>query len=170
MPRVVVAMIVAVLGLGTAAACGSESPPPNSPSGSASVDATATGVALGGAGCDLLTLEAVSAFMGQTAHIDNGSATECVWLTQTDGVYQLHLQIYSERTYYAPEQWGTPEPILALGQEAFLVREGVVGTVAGYWDGEHAVFLNYAKLVGPGEPSDKADALVLLLRAVSERL
>ena len=108
--------------------------------------------------------------MGQTAHVDKGNETECVWLTQADGIYQLHLQVYGEQTYYAPEQWGTPEPIIALGQEAFLVREAVVGTVAGYWDGEHAVFLNYAKLVGPGEPSEKADALVLLLRAVNEKL
>jgi hypothetical protein len=169
--RCVAVAVIAALSLGATAACGDDTPAAADPSAPATVDASGNPVGIPtGTVCDLLTLEAVSSFMGQPAQVDEGDDTECVWLAQTDGIYQLHLQIYDEHTYYAPDQWGTPEPIIGLGEEAFLVREAVVGTVAAYWDGQHAVFLNYAKLVGPGSSADKADLLVLLLRALAEKL
>jgi hypothetical protein len=170
MSRVVAVLVFAVLTLGAAAGCGSGLPSvpsvPTSMSGSPEPVSTVPP----GTACEVLTLEAVSAFMGQPAHVDKGNANECDWLTQTNGIYQLQLQVFDDHNYYAPEQWGTPEPIPALGQEAFLVRKSVVGTVAGFWDGKHAVFLAYAKLVGTAPPEDKADELVVLLRLAASHL
>lgn len=165
------ALAVGVLALGATAGCGDATIPDGTPSISLPIESSGTApAALPGTACDLLATEAVTAFMGQPVRVDDGNETECVWLAETEGIYQLHLQVYASRSFYAPDQWGTVEPIPDLGEEAFLVRQAVVGTVAGYWDGEHAVFLNYAKLIGTAATEERADELVLLLRVVANRL
>lgn len=165
------ALVVAGLALGATVGCGDAAGPDGTSSSSLPVDSSGTSpAALSGTACDLLVVEAVTAFMGQPVRVDEGNETECVWLAETEGIYQLHLQVYGSRSFYAPDQWGTAEPIQDLGEEAFLVRQAVVGTVAGYWDGRHAVFLNYAKLVGAAATEERADELVLLLRVVADRL
>jgi hypothetical protein len=167
MSRVAVALMVAVLSLGATTACDTAKPPESGPS---SPGVSGSAAALTGTVCDLITLEAVSQFMGQPAQVDESDQAHCIWVARTDGIYTLHLQVFNERTYYAPDEWGSPEPIPGIGQEAFLVRQGSVGTVAGFWDGHHAVFLSYATVVGPGNSADKADLLVLLLSLVADRM
>jgi uncharacterized protein DUF3558 len=160
------ALVIAVLGLTGCA----EAEPVSAESDAPSASTSGTPAPPTGTVCDLLTNEAVAAFMGQPARVDEGNDTECVWLADSDGIYQLHLQVYTGRAFYAPQQWGTTEPVAGIGQEAFLVRQAVVGTVAGYWDGQRAVFLNYATLVDGGASAEKADELVLLLRVVAAHL
>jgi hypothetical protein len=120
--------------------------------------------------CDLISLHAMSEFLGQPARIDEQNQSECIWRADARGTHQVHLQVYSQYSYFSPDTWGgTPEMIDGLGQEAFLVRQAMVGTTAAYWDGLQAVFLNYTVLVGSGSTQAKADDLVELLRSVAER-
>ncbi len=166
--------LAAVAGLTLAAAmgCGNDVPggiaDPGPAATTAVVEASATplGASQAVRACDMLSVEAVSQFVGQPVRVDELSASACVWLAET-GTQQVHLQVYRQRSYFSPTTWGgTPEPIDGIGEEAFLIRQTVAGTVAAYWDGEHAVFLNYTVLSG-GSSQDKADQLVELLRTIA---
>jgi hypothetical protein len=169
--RTALAMIAA-LALIMVAGCGGDTPPAEPTqtipaSATVEVPTGAAGVPL--AACDLLSLEAVSEFLGQPAQVDELSTNSCVWLADPQGSRQVHLQVYGRYSYFSPTTWGgTPEPIEGIGEEAYLIRQAVVGTVAASWDGEHAVFLSYTVLDG-GRSEDRAEALVELLRTIVDR-
>jgi hypothetical protein len=135
--------------------------------------------------CDLLDTDRVSELFGTEATVQplepgaNEVASSCIWQAEVGdadapAVYQLQLTIYPGGAFYDPAMWGgTPEPVEALGDEAFVVRDGgAQGTTAGYRDAERSVFLSYAILIDPGaaDPSDQADDVVSLLRDVDAGL
>ncbi|HKA84038.1 MAG TPA: DUF3558 family protein [Acidimicrobiales bacterium] len=135
--------------------------------------------------CRLLTADEVGELFGQPASVVPsgqdvpvaGGSESCLWEASTDGgsptIYQLQLSVFIGSDAFDPEAWGEdPEPVDGLGDEAFLVRSGVLGTTAGYRTGDRAVFLSYAIPFGEDAPdsADQADDVVELLRTVDERL
>jgi hypothetical protein len=135
--------------------------------------------------CDLLSIDRVSELFGTEATVQppepgaTDVASSCIWQAEVGdadepAVYQLQLTIYPGGAFYDPAMWGgTPEPVEALGDEAFVVRDGgAQGTTAGYRDAERSVFLSYAVLIDPAaaDPSEQADDVVSLLRDVDAGL
>jgi hypothetical protein len=59
-----------------------------------------------------------------------------------------------------------------LGDQAFVVRSGgLLGTTAGYLEGDRSVFLSFARPVGDEvDTATQADDVVELLRTVDDRL
>src|SRR5690606_2242209 len=107
--------------------------------------------------CELLTVDEVSGLFGLAASIkDDGPSaaiTDCVWTGEGEGLtlHQLHLQIYTGAAFYGPDRWaGEPVPVPGLGDEAFLVRDSILGATVGYRQGQQVVFLNYQILLSPG--------------------
>ncbi|GIJ76181.1 Protein of unknown function [Micromonospora phaseoli] len=153
-------------GESTAASSGSRSAGPVESAG----DEDATGAAV----CELLTVAEAGGLFGTTATIDSGegSTRECVWVGRDGGMHQLHLQVYTGRSYYSPARWGgTGEPVTGLGDEAFLIRSSPLGVTAGTRDGEQVVFLNYQILLGANaKPAQRADNVTRLLRTAVDRL
>jgi hypothetical protein len=159
-----------------------------------SVDQAGDADATGGSGgadnkseaCRLLTLDEVGGLFGQPAAVVpaegevpvGGSADSCLWqATVDDGptatIYQLQLSVFSGNGAFDPRSWGEdPQPVEELGDEAFVVPNGVLGTTAGYREGVRSVFLSYAIPLGEDAPdsADQADEVVDLLRTVDERL
>ncbi|MGH9112571.1 MAG: hypothetical protein ACRDZN_09815 [Acidimicrobiales bacterium] len=138
----------------------------------------------GSAACDLLTDDEVSDLFGYTASAVQapddavGESTTCLWQATVDegaAIYQLQLSVFSGSTdQFDPDVWGrSPEAVEGLGDEAFVVRSGgLLGTTAGYLEGNRSVFLSYAVPVG-GDAVDtaaQADGVVDLLRTVDDRL
>jgi hypothetical protein len=136
--------------------------------------------------CRLLTADEVGGLFGRPASVVPsgqdvpvaGGSESCLWEASADGgasptIYQLQLSVFTGSDAFDPEAWGDdPETVDGLGDEAFLVRSGVLGTTAGYRAGDRSVFLSYAIPLGEDAPdsSDKADEVVELLRSVDERL
>lgn len=147
--------------------------------------AAAGGTANESPACRLLTTDEVGDLFGQPASVVPsgqevpvaGGSESCLWEASTDGgsptIYQLQLSVFTGSDAFDPEAWGDdPEAVDGLGDEAFLVRSGVLGTTAGYRAGDRAVFLSYAIPLGEDAPdsADQADEVVELLRTVDERL
>ncbi len=136
--------------------------------------------------CRLLTLDEVGELFGQPAEVVpaegdvpvGGGSESCLWqATVDDGatatIYQLQLSVFSGNGAFDPRSWGEdPQAVEDLGDEAFVVPHGVLGTTAGYRAGVRSVFLSYAIPLGDDAPdsADQADDVVALLRTVDERL
>jgi len=158
----------------------------------ASSDTTTTGATSEGGGsggespaCRLLTADEVGELFGEPASVvpaDQevpvaGGSESCLWEATADGqsptIYQLQLSVFTGSDAFDPRAWGDdPEAVEGLGDEAFLVRSGVLGTTAGYRAGDRSVFLSYAIPLGEDAPDSaaQADEVVDLLRVVDERL
>jgi predicted small secreted protein len=156
----------------------------------ASSDTSATASEAGGTGgespaCRLLTADEVGDLFGEPASVvpaDQdvpvaGGSESCLWEASVDGqsptIYQLQLSVFTGSDAFDPQAWGDdPEAVEGLGDEAFLVRSGVLGTTAGYRTGDRSVFLSYAIPFGEDAPDSaaQADEVVDLLRIVDERL
>jgi hypothetical protein len=157
---------------------------------SATTGTAETGSAGGGASespaCRLLTTDEVGDLFGEPATVvpaDRdvpvaGGSDSCLWEASVDDdrsptIYQLQLSVFTGNDAFDPEAWGEdPEPVDGLGDEAFLVRAGVLGTTAGYRAGNRSVFLSYAIPLGEDAPDSaaQADQVVELLRTVDARL
>jgi hypothetical protein len=182
------ALLVAFLAL---AACSGADDPGRGGSADRAAKADETGAPAGGAGnesdaCRLLSLDEVSGLFGQRAEVvpaegrvPVGSGSEsCLWqATVDDGptatVYQLQLSVFSGNGAFDPRSWGEdPQAVDGLGDEAFVVPNGALGTTAGYRDEARSVFLSYAIPLGEDAPdsADQADEVVELLRTVDQRL
>jgi hypothetical protein len=136
--------------------------------------------------CRLLTLDEVGDLFGRAADVVpaegdvpvGGGSDSCLWeATDEDGptatIYQLQLSVFTGSGAFDPRAWGEdPETIDGLGDEAFIVRSGVLGTTAGYRAGDRSVFLSYAIPLGEDAPDSatQADEVVELLRTVDTRL
>jgi hypothetical protein len=161
----------------------------------ASSDTTTTGATSetsgSGAGnespaCRLLTTDEVGDLFGEPASVvpaDRdvpvaGGSESCLWEASVDDdrsptIYQLQLSVFTGSDAFDPQAWGDdPEAVDGLGDEAFLVRSGVLGTTAGYRAGDRSVFLSYAIPLGEDAPDSaaQADEVVDLLRTVDTRL
>jgi hypothetical protein len=149
-------------------------------------EAGGTGGANESPACGLLTTDEVGALFGEPATVvppDRdvpvaGGSDSCLWQASADDeasptIHQLQLSVFSGNGDLDPDAWGgDAEPIDGLGDEAFLVRAGVLGTTAGYRTGDRSVFLSYAIPIGEDAPDSaaQADQVVDLLRAVDARL
>jgi hypothetical protein len=136
--------------------------------------------------CRLLTTEEVGDLFGEPASVvpaDQdvpvaGGSESCLWEASADDdqsptIYQLQLSVFTGSNAFDPRAWGEdPEAVEGLGDEAFLVRSGVLGTTAGYRAGDRSVFLSYAIPLGEDAPDSaaQADEVVELLRTVDSRL
>jgi Protein of unknown function (DUF3558) len=136
--------------------------------------------------CRLLTTDEVGDLFGEPATVvpvDRdvpvaGGADSCLWEASVDDgqsptIYQLQLSVFAGSDAFDPQAWGEdPETIDGLGDEAFLVRAGELGTTAGYRAGDRSVFLSYAIPLGEDAPDSaaQADEIVELLRTVDTRL
>jgi hypothetical protein len=136
--------------------------------------------------CQLLTTDEVGDLFGEPASVvpaDQGvpvagGSETCLWEASADDgqsptIYQLQLSVFTGSDAFDPQAWGEdPEPVEGLGDEAFLVRSGVLGTTAGYRVGDRSVFLSYAIPLGEDAPdsAEQADEVVELLRTVETRL
>jgi hypothetical protein len=136
--------------------------------------------------CRLLTTDEVGDLFGEPASVvpaDQGvpvagGSETCLWEASADDgqsptIYQLQLSVFTGSDAFDPQAWGEdPEPVEGLGDEAFLVRSGVLGTTAGYRVGDRSVFLSYAIPLGEDAPdsAEQADEVVELLRTVETRL
>jgi hypothetical protein len=187
--RTACALVVASLAL---AACSGGDGGDDASNG-ASSDTSATGGTsdAGGAGsespaCRLLTADEVGDLFGEPASVvpaDQdvpvaGGSESCLWEASVDDgqsptIYQLQLSVFTGSDAFDPQAWGDdPEAVDDLGDEAFLVRSGVLGTTAGYRAGDRSVFLSYAIPLGEDAPDSaaQADEVVDLLRIVHTRL
>jgi hypothetical protein len=136
--------------------------------------------------CRLLTADEVGDLFGQPASVvpaDRdvpvaGGSESCLWEASVDDgqsptIYQLQLSVFTGSDAFDPQAWGDdPEAVDGLGDEAFLVRSGLLGTTAGYRAGDRSVFLSYAIPLGEDAPQSaaQADEVVDLLRMVDTRL
>ena len=175
------AVLLASLLLG---GCGDDGEPGAPDQGAEQNDDQNDGLRGGGAACELLSDDEVSDLFGQPASAvpteDEavGESSTCLWQATADQgavVYQLQLSVFSGSTdLFDPDAWGgTPEAVEGLGDEAFVVRSGgLLGTTAGYLEGDRSVFLSYALPVGDDEvdTATQADGVVELLRTVDDRL
>ncbi|HEY8525068.1 MAG TPA: hypothetical protein VIL48_08905 [Acidimicrobiales bacterium] len=130
--------------------------------------------------CALLPIADVSDLFGRDAEVappaaEGAATTSCLWeAVDEDGEFptrhQLQLSVYENGGELDPRSYGEgSEPIEDLGDEAFVVREGTLGTTAGYRDGDRTVILTYAIVGGEDapRPADSADQVVDLLRAAA---
>jgi hypothetical protein len=136
--------------------------------------------------CRLLSTDEVGDLFGEPAAVvpaDRdvpvaGGSDSCLWEASVDDgqsptIYQLQLSVFTGSGAFDPGAWGEdPETVDGLGDEAFLVRTGVLGTTAGYRAGDRSVFLSYAIPLGEDAPDSaaQADEVVELLRTVDTRL
>jgi hypothetical protein len=135
--------------------------------------------------CRLLSADEVGDLFGEPASVvpaDQdvpvaGGSESCLWEASADGqnptIYQLQLSVFTGSDAFDPRAWGDdPEVVEGLGDEAFLVRSGLLGTTAGYRAGDRSVFLSYAIPLGEDAPQSaaQADEVVDLLRMVDTRL
>ena len=136
--------------------------------------------------CRLLSTDEVGDLFGEPAAVvpaDRdvpvvGGSDSCLWEASVDDgqsptIYQLQLSVFTGSGAFDPGAWGEdPETVDGLGDEAFLVRTGVLGTTAGYRAGDRSVFLSYAIPLGedPPDSAAQADEVVELLRTVDTRL
>lgn len=161
------------------------------PAGTGDANGTAETDSTGGAAdespaCRLLTTEEVGDLFGEPATVVPGDqdvpvaggSESCLWEASVDEgrsptIYQLQLSVFTGGGEFDPRAWGeNPESVDGLGDEAFLVRAGVLGTTAGYRAVDRSVFLSYAIPLGEDAPDSAAQAgeVVELLRTVDSRL
>jgi Protein of unknown function (DUF3558) len=152
----------------------------------ATSETSSTGAGNESPACRLLTTDEVSDLFGEPASVvpaDQdvpvaGGSESCLWEASVDDgrsptIYQLQLSVFTGSDAFDPRAWGDdPEAVDGLGDEAFLVRSGVLGTTAGYRAGDRSVFLSYAIPLGEDAPDSaaQADEVVDLLRTVDTRL
>jgi hypothetical protein len=136
--------------------------------------------------CRLLTTDEVGELFGEPATVVPAErdmpvaagSDSCLWQASVDDgesptIYQLQLSVFTGSGAFDPEAWGgDPETVDGLGDEAFVVRAGALGTTAGYRAGDRSVFLSYAIPLGEDAPDSaaQADEVVELLRTVDARL
>jgi hypothetical protein len=175
------AVLLASLLLG---GCGDDGEPGTPDQGAEPSNEQRQGQGGGGAACELLNDDEVSDLFGHPASAvpaeDEavGESSTCLWQATADqgaAVYQLQLSVFSGSTeLFDPDAWGgTPEAVEGLGDQAFVVRSGgLLGTTAGYLEGDRSVFLSYARPVGDDavDTATQADDVVELLRTVDDRL
>jgi hypothetical protein len=175
------AVLLASLLLG---GCGDDGEPGAPDQGAEPSNEQRQGQSGGGAACELLNDDEVSDLFGHPASAvpaeDEavGESSTCLWqatVGQGAAVYQLQLSVFSGSTeLFDPDAWGgTPEAVEGLGDQAFVVRSGgLLGTTAGYLEGDRSVFLSYARPVGDDavDTATQADDVVELLRTVDDRL
>jgi Protein of unknown function (DUF3558) len=153
---------------------------------SATSETSSTGAGNESPACRLLTTDEVGDLFGEPASVvpaDQdvpvaGGSESCLWEASVDDgqsptIYQLQLSVFTGSDAFDPQAWGDdPEAVDDLGDEAFLVRSGVLGTTAGYRAGDRSVFLSYAIPLGEDAPDSatQADEVVDLLRIVDTRL
>jgi hypothetical protein len=151
----------------------------------ATSETSSTGAGNESPACRLLTIDEGDLF-GEPASVvpaDQdvpvaGGSESCLWEASVDDdqsptIYQLQLSVFTGSDAFDPQAWGDdPEAVDDLGDEAFLVRSGVLGTTAGYRAGDRSVFLSYAIPLGEDAPDSaaQADEVVDLLRIVDTRL
>jgi hypothetical protein len=152
----------------------------------ATSETSGTGAGNESPACRLLTTDEVGNLFGEPASVvpaDRdvpvaGGSESCLWEASVDDgrsptIYQLQLSVFTGSDAFDPRAWGDdPEAVDGLGDEAFLVRSGVLGTTAGYRAGDRSVFLSYAIPLGEDAPDSaaQADEVVDLLRTVDTRL
>lgn len=152
----------------------------------ATSETSSTGAGNESPACRLLTTDEVGDLFGEPASVvpaDQdvpvaGGSESCLWEASVDDgqsptIYQLQLSVFTGSDAFDPQAWGDdPEAVDDLGDEAFLVRSGVLGTTAGYRAGDRSVFLSYAIPLGEDAPDSaaQADEVVELLRIVDTRL
>jgi hypothetical protein len=131
--------------------------------------------------CALLGLDQVSDLFGEDAQVvppadEAAGGNTCLWeATSGDGNFptrhQLQLSVYEGGGQLDPRSYGEDsQPVEGLGDQAFVVRHGMLGTTAAYREGDRTVTLTYAIVGGEGapDPADAADEVVDLLRSVDE--
>jgi hypothetical protein len=191
--RIAGAVLVASLAL---AACsgggdagndtGGDQPTDTSDSNETAETGSAGGATIASPACRLLTTDEVGHLFGEPAAVAPadrdvpvaGGSDSCLWEASVDDdssptIYQLQLSVFTGNGGFDPRAWGEdPETIEGLGDEAFLVRAGMLGTTAGYRAGDRSVFLSYAIPLGQDAPDSAAhaDEVVELLRTVDTRL
>ncbi|HEX8803612.1 MAG TPA: hypothetical protein VF743_05450 [Acidimicrobiales bacterium] len=131
--------------------------------------------------CALLTTDEVSDLFGAPAGVvapAGEDPTSCLWeAAEEDGGgfptrHQLQLSVFEGGTPLDSSTYGpNARPVDDLGDEAFVVPTGFLGTTAGYQSGDRSVVLTYAIIADEGAPdaSEQADQVVDLLRTVDER-
>jgi hypothetical protein len=128
--------------------------------------------------CALLTVDQVSDLFGEDAQVvppagEGTAANTCLWeATSGDGNFptrhQLQLSVYEGGGELDPRSYGEEsETVDDLGDQAFVVPQGTLGTTAGYRDGDRTVIITYAIVGGEDtpNPADSADEVVDLLRS-----
>jgi len=165
-----VAAVVLALA-GTAAACSGDD---DEGGGDASVTTVAPGDGAGA--CDLLTTEEVGELFGteaETATPPGAAGTTCLWQAATDDgapSHQLQLSVYTGGEPLDPASFGEgAEEVEGLGDEAFVVPEGNLGTAAGVQDGDQGIVVVYATLGDPADRAAQADDVIGLLRTAAGR-
>lgn len=152
----------------------------------ATSETSSTGAGNESPACRLLTTDEVGDLFGEPANVvpsDQGvpvagGSESCLWEASVDDgesptIYQLQLSVFTGSDAFDPQAWGDDaEAVDDLGDEAFLVRSGALGTTAGYRAGDRSVFLSYAIPLGEDAPDSaaQADEVVDLLRIVDTRL
>jgi Protein of unknown function (DUF3558) len=181
------AYVLLVASLALAACSGGGGGGDDASSDTSATDATPepSGTGAESPACRLLTADEVGELFGEPASVvpaDQdvpvaGGSESCLWEASADGqsptIYQLQLSVFTGSDTFDPQAWGEdPEAVEGLGDEAFLVRSGMLGTTAGYRAGDRSVFLSYAIPFGEDAPDSaaQADEVVELLRTVDSRL
>ncbi|HLM62717.1 MAG TPA: hypothetical protein VK306_00335 [Acidimicrobiales bacterium] len=171
MARAALATMLIALG-----ACSDEDEPATGDGGTATSASAGSGEASSGGGaCGRLTTGEVSDLFGEAATAVPGpTAATCLWeATGGDADaptrQQLQLSIYPGDGALDASAYGEgAEPIEDLGDEAFVVADGTLGTTAAYQADDESVVLTYAIVAstpdGPS-PAEHADEVVELLRA-----
>ena len=131
--------------------------------------------------CALLSVDQVSDLFGEDAQVvppagEGTASNTCLWeATSGDGNFptrhQLQLSVYEGGGELDPRSYGEEsEPVENLGDDAFVVPQGALGTTAGYREGDRTVIITYAIVGGEDtpNPADSADEVVDLLRSVDE--
>jgi hypothetical protein len=132
--------------------------------------------------CALVAIGDVSELFGEDAQVvpaagDTPASTVCLWEASSGDDdfpirHQLQLSVYDGGGPLDPAAYGQgAEAVDGLGDEAFVVADGALGTTAGYQAGERTVIVTYGIVGGDDAPSpaDQADAVVELLRSTEGR-
>ena len=160
-------------------ACSDDDEPATGDGGTATSAPARSGDATSGVGaCDRLTTGEVSDLFGEAAATVPGpTEATCLWeATGGDADaptrHQLQLSVYPADGALDASAYGEgAEPIEDLGDEAFVVADGTLGTTAAYQAADESVVLTYAIVAsapdGPS-PAEHADQVVELLRAAAD--
>jgi hypothetical protein len=126
--------------------------------------------------CALLTGEEVGELFGtaaETATPPGAAGTTCLWQAATEAgaapSHQLQLSVYTGEPL-DPSSFGEgAQPVEGLGDEAFVIPQGNLGTVAGVQDGDRGIVVVYATLGDPAGRAAQSDAVIGLLRTAAGR-
>jgi hypothetical protein len=127
--------------------------------------------------CALLRSEEVSGLFGADAVAapPPDVAVTCLWEADDEGLptHQLQVSLYEGGEPLDAGSYGEgAEPVEGVGDEAFVVPDGFLGTTAAARQGATSVVLTYAVLTdGSGDTAaGQADEVVDLLRLATERV